>query len=358
MITPEEVAEDLRLQREAELAEQDRIVADAERESDWTGYLAGSRELLDEDTTSPIAWVPGCERIIRRGERQSWIAGYGEGKTMAAIMLAAQVCQDGGHVVYLDVENDPREMAERLKPVVASFGDCGTRERLAYRTTADAFTDPERAAELVAALATADLLIVDSLTRVLAAADIDENVNSEVAKFTADIVDVIAQEHDTATIILDNTGKDADRGARGAVSKAALVEAVYSVTGGKDIAEDRHGTLTLKLTRSRSGKLAKVVTAGAGGGDYSRLTVQEGEPGTGGDERLVSDRVVLATMAAAPGCSSHGVTASRFAPTAKVSPATAKRRLAALVTAGMAEVTTGGRLAANAEKFYRPLTPD
>ena len=44
---------------------------------------------------------------------------------------------------------------------------------------------------------------------------------------------MIAQQAGVAVLILDNTGHAEGTRARGAVSKTALVEAAYTVTGGR-----------------------------------------------------------------------------------------------------------------------------
>jgi hypothetical protein len=305
-ITPAEVEAYEASQRAAEDDEAERLQAleDEERDDDpahderlaaWTAFRTAGPDLMGLDTSAPIAWVQGAERIIRRGERQMWVANFGEGKTQAAVQFAAQVCRAGGHVIYLDVENDTREMAERLQPVVESLGECGTDERLAYRTDADLLIDGNKLASLVAALPTADLLVIDSYTRVLASLGVDENDNKAIAQFTREFVDVIAQQVGLAVLILDNTGHEGTR-ARGAVSKQALVETIYAVSGGKAISESEHGTLKLKLARSRSGKLAKYVTACAGGGSYGPLEPQEGdaprESVTGEKKAAAKQRIV------------------------------------------------------------------
>jgi hypothetical protein len=239
-------------------------------------------DLLSADTSQPIPWVPGAELIIRAGERQSWVASYGEGKTQAALHLAAQVAEAGGRVVYVDVENDAREMAERLQPIVDSWG---AREAWAARAfyldkldLGAVMQSAELLRSWVAAIAPADLLIIDSWTRVLSQFGMDEDSNRDVTRFMRECVDPLAK-YGIAVLILDNTGHDKRR-ARGAVSKAATVEAVYKVTGGKALSPTDHGTLKLTLARSRSGKLAKRVQAGSGGGEFDRLTPQDGTKST------------------------------------------------------------------------------
>jgi KaiC/GvpD/RAD55 family RecA-like ATPase len=244
----------------------------------WTEWQAAATDLLGVDTSGEIEWVPGAERIIRKGERQTWVANYGGGKTQAAVQFAVQVCAAGGRVVYIDVENDTREMAERLKPVVSQWdAQEAVRGRLIYLPGLNlpAILEDEALMDEFARLMVAtDLLVIDSLTRVLAGFGYDEDSNQDVARFMRRLPDALAASG-IATLILDNTGHDESR-ARGAVSKTALIEAAYAVSGGKSVSEAKHGTLKLKRTRSRSGKLADYITAEAGGGDYGPLVAQEG----------------------------------------------------------------------------------
>jgi hypothetical protein len=93
-----------------------REVKAAEQLAAWRDLReAGGFDLLAVDTTKPTEWVPAGERIIRQREQQSWIAEEGAGKTQAALHLAAQVCDAGRRVIYVDVENDPDEMASRFE---------------------------------------------------------------------------------------------------------------------------------------------------------------------------------------------------------------------------------------------------
>jgi hypothetical protein len=251
-------------------------------------------------------WVPGAKRIIKRGERQSWVAREGEGKTQAAMHLAAQVCEAGGRVMYVDVENDRQEMGERLIPIARAWGaEDAVMERLVYLPDLKlgaVLESDELQESFISALAQVDLLVIDSWTRVLNSFGMDENKNQDIARFMESIVDPVSA-FGIAVLILDNTGKKGEE-ARGAVSKRALVESVYNVTGGKGIKPPnpddpdnigRHGKLELKLDRSRSGKLADYVTAGSGGGEYDRLTAQDGEaPGKRDSERDVRRQLIRA----------------------------------------------------------------
>jgi hypothetical protein len=283
-ITPEELAAHEAEQREHEEAEE-RELLDA---GGLTPEMEASLDALESfrdfgldlqavDTDSPIRWLPGAEGIMRRAERASWVAKQGEGKTQAAVQFAAQVCEAGGRVMYLDVENDEREMAERFK----SLGmDADAWSRLVYINDTVAIRKMHTEQEVTELWARAlrpavDLLIYDSMTRVLASLDYDENANKDIADWMAAIVDPI-RGAGVSVLILDNTGHDDSR-ARGAINKTALIETSFSVKGGKEVSGEQHGLITLKLERSRSGKIAKHVKARSGGSDYGPLEVAEGD---------------------------------------------------------------------------------
>ncbi len=245
-------------------------------------------DLMEVDTAQEVKWVPGADRIIRAGERQSWLAAEGEGKTQAAVHLAVQVVAAGGRVVYVDVENDRLEMAERAQPIAKALG-VDTRDRLFYLDNlnlSQVHGDADLLDAWVKGIWGADLLIIDSWTRVLNDFGLDEDSNRDVTTFMRRCIDPL-HKVGIAVLILDNTGKDEGRGARGAKSKSATVEAVYKVKGGKSITQAEHGTLKLTRDRCRGGKLAKHIEAGSGGGTFTALAPVEGIDAAGQARRAV-----------------------------------------------------------------------
>lgn len=297
-LTPEFTpAEDVQVAEAARIDEDERLrdaglPVDGEDEAvgvlrEWQATKGA--DLMDVDTTLPVRWVPGAERIIRAGERQSWLASEGEGKTQAAVHLAVQVVAAGGRVVYVDVENDRLEMAERAQPIAAALG-VDTRGSLFYLddiNLSDVHESDDLLDAWVRGIWGADLIIIDSWTRVLNDFGLDEDSNRDVTTFMRRCIDPL-HRRGIAVLILDNTGKDQSRGARGAKSKSATVEAVYNVSGGKAITQTEHGTLKLKRTRCRGGKLAKQVEAGSGGGSFTPL-----RPVEGGDAATQNRRATL-----------------------------------------------------------------
>jgi hypothetical protein len=308
----------------------------------WPKWQEQATDLMGVDTTLPVRWVPGAEKIIRRGERQLWAAQQGEGKTQAALHLAVQVCEAGGYVAYVDVENDSQEMAERLQPIVAELSTPErVRESLLYLPGLDlpSLLGSEDEARGFAELATVlDLLVIDSLTRVLASFDLDEDSNKDFARFMRIFPDALAQAG-IATLLLDNAGHEGSR-PRGAISKQALVEAVYSVKGGTKVAPDKNGTLTLAKKRSRSGKIAEFVTCSSGGGQHTRLEPQDAAEDAA-DAKQLQRRMRLAKLLHDDPDREWGL--SELAARATVARNTAKADAEALVGDGLAEQIQNGR---------------
>ena len=302
----------------------------------WPKWQGQGFDLMAVDTSAPVRWVPGAERIIRRGERQSWVASQGEGKTQAMLHLAAQVCDAGGYVAYVDHENDAHEMAGRLQPIVADLSSPErVRERLLYLPALDLralLADDGGIARFAELCSVLDLLVIDSLTRVLASFGLDEDSNADVARFMQAFPDALAQSG-VAVLLADNTGHDGAR-ARGAISKSALVEAVYGVSGGTKVKPDRHGTITLKLLRSRSGRIADFVSCGSGGGRHTPLEPQDGAETVAGSkmERRRSDLAAL--LASEPELAFR---VEELAEHASVSTNTVVADMKALVADGAAE---------------------
>jgi hypothetical protein len=355
-ITPEEVAANEAEQERAYEAEQEQEAAETHIPADevalllkeerrkevWSKWSPQAVNLLALDTTQPVQWVPGADRIIRRGERQMWYAGEGQGKTQAAMHLIAQVCEAGGCVAYVDVENDEQEMAERLQPIVAAFDATdAVAERLLYMPglrLPDCLKEPI-ADEFAKLLTTIDLFVIDSLTRVLGHFGYDEDSNQDVRDFMRDLPDVL-KACGIATLILDNTGHDESR-ARGARAKTALIETAYKITGGKGVKPNQHGTLSLKLERSRSGQVAGWITAGSGNGDFSRLTAQEGKaPKAGAGEKMVERRKAIAKLLADQ--PDRRFTTQELQDEFGVSVNTIKQDLSELVASGQVDGQPGG----------------
>jgi hypothetical protein len=236
--------------------------------------LGTSVDLLAIDTSTPRPWTPGAKRIMRPGLRSIWFGSRGTGKSIAAMIVAVQVIEAGGSVVYLDWENGARRQAERLEAILLdrpASTRAAVAERLDYRPNPrlGKLASEQAVTEWASLFQGRDLALIDSTARALGQLGLDENSTPEFGRFMVAYIDPIA-EQGAAVVLLDNTGwSEADR-SRGASGKWDMVELVYKVTS-TDFAPDRAGTLTLERARSRDGDEAGQLVAHVGDGCYSRV---------------------------------------------------------------------------------------
>jgi AAA domain len=236
--------------------------------------LGPAVDLLSIDTSTPRPWTPGAKRIMRPGLRSIWFGSRGQGKSLAAMIIATQVIEGDGSVAYADWENGPRRQAERLETILEDRPDttrAAVAQRLDYRPAVrlGKLADAKAVAEWAALFAGRDLVIVDSATRALGQLALDENAAGDVAAFMTRYIDPIA-EQGTAVLLLDNTGHEERDRTRGSSAKLDLCELAYRVTS-QAIAPDRAGTITLDRVRTRDGDEARQLVAHVGEGSYSTI---------------------------------------------------------------------------------------
>lgn len=262
-------------------------------------------DLFSIDTSAPRPWTPGAARITRPGLRSIWFGARGSGKSLAALILAVQVIEAGGSVLYADFENGPRRQAERLEAILDDRPPATrniVRERFDYRPNPrlDRLANAQAVEEWAELFAGRDLAVIDSTARALAQLGLDENSTPDFARFMVAHIDPPA-EHGTAMVLLDNTGwAEADR-SRGASGKWDMAELVYKVTS-TDFAAEKPGTITLDRVRSRDGDEARQLAAHVGGGSYSEIH----RPEVSERETAVRE-AILAHLQENPGASTEEV---------------------------------------------------
>jgi hypothetical protein len=230
------------------------------------------------------SFVPGCAWIIA-GKRYLMPSPSGEGKSLAALVVAVDVVEAGGTVAILDVENGGDEYARRLADVLDARDADGSlsracSERLRY------YEWPHvriawGAEEWAAAFAGVDLVVFDSSRLLLSAVGLGEDSNDDYARFANALLMPLSRAGVT-TLTLDNTGHEGDR-ARGASAKRDLNEVVYTVTVGKDFDRDQTGHVRLERQRTRFAELPPELHVPLGGGVYGPL-IEEAAPRPEGDD--------------------------------------------------------------------------
>jgi hypothetical protein len=244
---------------------------DAAIEKPARSILGEPVDLTAVDTSDPRPWTRGAHRIVRPGNKVVWFSPRGVGKSLAAKLLAVQIIEEGGSVIYVDLENGARRMAERLDAILTDRDPelrTAISERLDYRPHARIIAplDPDL---WLPSFAGRDLAVIDSMARALGHLGLDENSNADVARFMVEAIDPIAAQG-TAVLLLDNVGHDEANRTRGGSAKLDLTELAYKVTA-DSIAPDKHGTIRLERVRTRDGDEAIHLEVEAGDGTYGRL---------------------------------------------------------------------------------------
>lgn len=196
-------------------------------------------------------WI--VEPLVERGRQVAFFSEAKAGKSLVWLEIAANLVRGNpvlGNparkpvtIVYIDQENTKRDVVERLTKM--GFDGTGL-DRLLYYSFPDlSYLDTEsggRELYAVARVADADLVIIDTLSRVVEG---DENENDTYHKFYK-YTGVRLKAEGIALVRLDHSGKDRAKGQRGASSKNSDIDEVWQLTA------DEHGIVTLNRTHSRA----------------------------------------------------------------------------------------------------------
>jgi hypothetical protein len=224
------------------------------------------------DTSKPRPWTRGMPGYMRPG-RAMWFGPRGCGKTDAALTACVDVVAAGGRAVYIDVENGAPRMAERRECILKSRPDGAfAAEDFLYFDGFDfsLLDDPIVLAEMRGFLGDVDLLVIDSLPRIFAQLNLNENEPSHCTRLVHKYIDPLIGTG-ASVLALDNTGHTATKRPRGASAKEDLFELGYLVAGGQTCSKQDHGTITLVRKRKRDGDEFVNLSLGFGGGDYGSI---------------------------------------------------------------------------------------
>ncbi|WP_413543673.1 AAA family ATPase [Citricoccus nitrophenolicus] len=201
--------------------------------------VAGRFPLLDlaalvDPERPPRPWF--WEQIVPEGEHVSLVAPAGVGKSLLVLALSvaaargsgefigrAVTLEDDARVLYVDMENSEDDFAERLVSLGVSPGNVAElQERLLVLSMPElrGLDTTEGAAQLRAVLdhygiGRGDLLVLDSTQRVTQG---EENSNDTMRNLY-NLTSAELKRRRLTVIRTDNTGKDSDKGARGASAK-------------------------------------------------------------------------------------------------------------------------------------------
>lgn len=274
------------------------------------------RQRLDEARVDLLAhienglpereWVPASRGMLARGKRHHIPAPLKSGKSLGMLVHAVNVVDNGGYVVIVDRENGADEYARRLRDVLRDRPEStreAVRQRLVYYAWPAITLDDGPA--LAAALAQADLVIIDSTRAILSSLSLAEDSSDDFAKFSVRVIEPLFRAG-IATVLLDNTGHSDSTRARGSASKGDLADVVFTLKAVEPFDARQRGRLRLVRAHSRFGDVAASFDLELGGGHFGRFAASENESVDGGAPADVMRRV-LDAIKADPGLSKRAV---------------------------------------------------
>ena len=196
---------------------------------------------------------------------------YGDseaGKTWFVLWLIVRAISRGQRVLYYDAENGKRIVSERLRDLgLSNIGlgrsrlDCLLRYSPFPSLSLDS-VDSARYKRRLDKLQP-DLVIFDSLSNYLGQAGCDENIGSDIERWSS-VYTREARRREITTVVLDHPGHDADR-PRGSSRKKQEVDAMWRLTKTQQFGRDQVGEITLTRKKDRESWLPESVTFSAGG---------------------------------------------------------------------------------------------
>lgn len=230
---------------------------------DATRSYGGFRRKIARAGTKPEPLIDG---VLFCAQNHTVFGGPGQGKTMLACFISAELVKRGENVVYLDRENGQGRIHARMLALGRTEEEL-ERRFYYFEDPPGALEDAPDYRELLQDVKPS-LVVFDSLFGFLSAANLDENYGRDVAAW----FDAYAPPTlEVATMILDHPPKSGDT-ARGSSRKLDAVDVSWGLSG--NFSTDRVGPLKLRLKKSRDGGLGEVVPFTFGG---TPLRAERGE---------------------------------------------------------------------------------
>ncbi|HEX7461761.1 MAG TPA: AAA family ATPase [Dermatophilaceae bacterium] len=211
---------------------------------------------LDLWTNTPdeIEWL--CEPLLARGRSVALYSPAKAGKSLLALEIAAALAAgravignpagDPLRVLYVDLENTPEDLRDRLTALGYGPTDLGNLAYLSFPSL-PALDSAEGGRHLLACALKhrADLVIIDTVSRVIEGKE--DAADTFNALYRHAMVHLKAKK--IAALRLDHSGKDLERGQRGSSAKDGDVDAVWLLTK----MTERTLYLTRRMSRSPAG---------------------------------------------------------------------------------------------------------
>lgn len=217
-------------------------------------------EIIRQGINPPEELVEG---ILLKGKVHQVFAAPGCGKSWLALFLTMKLINQGKPVLYLDTENGPNIIAERLKTLGAEEEKLD--EYLTYYYSPNLPMTAEGAEAYVQFLEELDpaLVVFDSWVNFLSGAGLDENVSSDIAKWSLNFCRP-PRDRGITVLLLDHVPKEGSN-ARGSGRKKEEMDVQWQLKNIKSFDRNTMGEIKLIREKDREGWLPKSVRFSVGG---------------------------------------------------------------------------------------------
>jgi hypothetical protein len=214
---------------------------------DWATLWAQADE--------PVQWL--AEPLVEAGTSVALYSPPKVGKSLLALDVCAGIAtgrrvlgkpaQAPRRVLYLDAENTPRDLVERLTAMGYSPDDLDDRFAYVSFPSLPALDTEQGGREFVALLDKhrPDLVVLDTVSRFVQGDENDARTYADLYRLSL----VKAKQRGIAVLRLDHAGKDVAKGQRGSSAKSADVDTVWRL----ELVSERDPAVRLTRDVTRNG---------------------------------------------------------------------------------------------------------
>jgi KaiC/GvpD/RAD55 family RecA-like ATPase len=189
-----------------------------------------------------IEWI--IPDVIARGRAVALVAAPKTGKSLLTLSLVVDAVREGFKVMYLDYEMSQFDLRDRLVSMGMTADNIAALNGLFYVSFPSLnklnFENEAKALTDQATAIGAELVVIDTLSRVYDGKENDADTFNDFAKYTGNMM----KKANIAVLRLDHTGHDEKGRARGSSVKQADVDATWILNKTDD-------GVKLKLSESR-----------------------------------------------------------------------------------------------------------
>lgn len=226
--------------------------------ADLAAILAGTEE---PERPFFLARTDG-HALLYPGRIHDLHAAPSVGKTWVAALAVKQTLEAGGAALWVDYEDTPRNLLDRLRSIGAPLDAVADPTRFRYTNPTGPFGLAERAhVEKILGELEPDLVVLDGVAESIARNGFDEIDNGQVLRWRDAVVNPL-RSRGAAVLLLDHVKKnteDKSRGARGAGAKLGAIDgASYELKLTRAYSRNRAGLVRLIVAKDRPGHVGAI----------------------------------------------------------------------------------------------------